>query len=334
MSWSGLHRPVAVLLSSTSGNTPTSKFFSFLGGNLSSVEAASAETKPRRRLPVWWWVGLVIILAVLGLTFVPGPMTTGFAGGESIHSPGLGDFFPEAIIWKGTQFEVNRLTLARFIAGGVICLIVAISALRLRRRPRGGQVLVEMLADFVRKNIGVEVLGNGRGRRYAVPLAVVFFGVLAMNLTGLIPGINIAASSVISVPLVFAVFSYLTFIVAGIRARGGWGFFREQLFPPGVPWLVYFLLTPIELLSTFVVRPVTLAIRLLSNMIAGHVLLAVTYFGTQTLLAAMSATSVLSVLTLAGSVVMTFFELFVAVLQAYVFTLLTAVYIKMSTEAH
>ena len=97
---------------------------------------------------------------------------------------------------------------------------------------------------------------------------------------------------------------------------------------------VYFLLTPIELLSTFIVRPATLAIRLLANMIAGHMLLAITYFGTQVLLIGVGAMVPISALTLAASVVMTLFELFVAVLQAYVFTVLTAVYIKMSVEAH
>ncbi len=82
------------------------------------------------------------------------------------------------------------------------------------------------------------------------------------------------------------------------------------------------------------VRPATLAIRLLSNMIAGHMLLAVTYFGTQAMTVAMGAMKPLAVLTFTGSVILTLFELFVAVLQAYVFTILTAVYIKMSVEAH
>lgn len=252
----------------------------------------------------------------------------------AVHQPGLADFFPEALVWEGTYFEINRLVLARFIAAAVIMILFGITAAGLRLRPGRGQMLMEMGSDFVRQNIGIELLGTRRGKRYAKVLGFTFFGVLAMNLTGIIPGVNIAASSVMSVPLVFAVVSYITFIVAGIKARGGAQFFKEQLFPPGIPWVVYLLLTPIELLSTFVVRPATLAIRLLANMIAGHMLLALTYFGTQTLLLAVLAWKPLAVLTFGAAIIVTLFEVFVAVLQAYVFTILTSVYIKMSVEAH
>lgn len=57
-------------------------------------------------------------------------------------------------------------------------------------------------------------------------------------------------------PLIFALFSYFGFIVAGIRAQGGWNFFKGQLFPPGIPWPIYFIMTPIEFLSTFILRPI------------------------------------------------------------------------------
>ncbi|MFT0762772.1 F0F1 ATP synthase subunit A [Actinomyces sp. F1_1611] len=290
--------------------------------------------KPKRRYPLWWWVGLVAIVVIIALTAIPGFWETGRAPGNSIHSPGMGDFFPETLIWDETAFEFNRLTLARLLVAVVLSAILVTVALRAKLVPGRGQATVEFLAEFVRKNIGIELLGHERGRKYAVALGTIFFGVLGMNLTGVIPGINIAASSVMSVPLVFAVFAYVTFIGAGIKARGGLRFFKEQLFPPGVPWPVYILITPIELFSTFVVRPATLAVRLLSNMIAGHMLLAITYFGTQSMVVAAGGMKPLAILTFSGSVVLTLFELFVAALQAYVFTILTAVYIKMSVEAH
>lgn len=302
-----------------------------------SIKTADAPEQPspkRRSLPRWWWIGLVVLAAVAILTFVPGVISPLQDPHAEVHRPGLLDFFPEAIIWEGTHFEINRLTLARFVAGGVLMLIFALVAMNLKLRPGRTQVVTEMLVDFVRNNIGIELLGTRRGKRYATILGFTFFGVLAMNLTGIIPGINIAASSVMSVPLVFAVVSYVTFVVAGIKARGGVQFFKEQLFPPGIPWPVYFLLTPIELLSTFIVRPATLAIRLLSNMISGHMLLALTYFGTQSLLLGVLALKPLAALTFAAAIVVTLFEIFVAVLQAYVFTILTSVYIKMSVESH
>lgn len=283
---------------------------------------------------MWWKVGLGITLLVIAVTAVPGFWETGRSPGKPIHEPGMEDLFPEALIWDGTYFEFNRLTLARIIAAVVVSAIIFIVAKNVRLVPTRGQSVVEMIAEFIRKSIGIELLGNRRGRQYATALGIIFFGVLAMNLTGIVPGINIAASSVMSVPLVFAAFAYVTFVVAGIKVRGGATFFKEQIFPPGVPWPVYFLLAPIELFSTFVVRPATLAIRLLSNMIAGHMLLAITYFGTQAMLVAVAPMKPLAVLTFAGAIAITFFELFVAVLQAYVFTILTAVYIKMSIESH
>lgn len=271
---------------------------------------------------------------VIGVTAIPGFWDTGRAPGLDIHSPGMADFFPESLVWEGTHFEFNRLTLARLLVGVVVALVIGLVAKNARLIPTRGQGVIELIAEFIRKNIGIELLGSAQGKKYATALAIIFFSVLGMNLTGILPGVNIAASSVMSVPLIFAAFAYVTFIGAGIKARGGWGFFREQLFPPGVPWPVYFLLTPIELFSVFVVRPATLAIRLLSNMVAGHMLLAITYFGTQAMTVATAGMKPLAILTFSGSIVLTLFELFVAVLQAYVFTILTAVYIKMSVEAH
>ncbi len=288
-----------------------------------------------KRTPAWWVSGLVLLVLVVLATVGPGLIDYFRDPTLDIHMPGMADFFPEAVIWEGTHFSVNRMVIARFLAAIVLAILFLVVGSKLKLRPGRGQVAMEMAADFLRDNIGTELLGTARGKRYSTILGFVFFGVLAMNLTGLLPGINIGASSVMSVPLVFAIFSYVAFVGAGIKTRGGLQFFKEQLFPPGVPWPIYFLLTPIELISTFVVRPATLAIRLLANMIAGHVLLALTYFGTQTLLlSVVPLIKPLSVLTFGAAIIMTLFEVFVSVLQAYVFTILTAVYIRMSVEAH
>ena len=89
-------------------------------------------------------------------------------------------------------------------------------------------------------------------------------------------------------PLVYALVAYVGFIYAGIKANGFGRFFKEQLFPPGVPKPIYILMTPIELLSTFVIRPVTLTIRLLANMISGHLLLLLCFVGTHYLYLSLS----------------------------------------------
>src|SRR5690625_6391364 len=134
-----------------------------------------------------------------------------------------------------------------------------------------------MVLDFVRVNIAEEVIGKKRARPYVPVLTFMFFAILVMYLTGIMTGLNIAGTSVIGVPLLLAIVSLFAFIIAGVKAQGGWGFTKNALFPPGVPWPLYFILTPIEILSTFILRPATLTIRLLANMVAGHLLL-VTFF--------------------------------------------------------
>jgi len=291
------------------------------------VPAVASTPAPTRPTPRWFRVLVAVLGVVVVATFWP-------AMNEHAHQPTLADFFPDAIFGAGTFFSFNRLTLVRVLVGVAVCLILGIGASRLRLVPTRGQQLLELLAQFVRKSICIDMLGEQLGRRYAPFIGLIFIGVLGMNLTGIIPGINIAASSVMAVPLVFAVLAYAGMIYSGIRAQGVGQYFRSQLFPPGVPAPIYLLITPIEFFSTFIVRPATLAIRLLANMISGHFLLAMTYFGTSAMLAAVGAMKGLAVLTGLAAIVVTLFELFIAVLQAYIFAVLTTVYIKMSVESH
>jgi F-type H+-transporting ATPase subunit a len=134
-----------------------------------------------------------------------------------------------------------------------------------------------------------------------------------------------------ALPAVMAVCSLLLFISVGISQQG-FRYFLNVLFPPGMPKLIYILLTPIELISTFIVRPVTLAIRLLANMIAGHLILSVFFVATGYMLTSANVSVVFGVGALVFSVALIAFELFVAGLQAYVFTILSAVYIAGAME--
>jgi ATP synthase F0 subcomplex A subunit len=86
---------------------------------------------------------------------------------EEPHQPGILDFFPDAIFGDGTFFSFNRVTLARVIVAVVLCVVLGIAASRAKLVPTRGQLLVEMLAEFVRRSIGIEMLGESRGRRFA-----------------------------------------------------------------------------------------------------------------------------------------------------------------------
>lgn len=223
----------------------------------------------------------------------------------------------------------------RIVSAVVLCGLFWAAARRATLVPGRGQNVAEMALDFVRVNIAEEVLGEKRARPHVVLLTTMFFAILAMNITGVIPLLNIASTSVVTVPLLLAGVAWIAFVAAGIKAHGVFGFVRSSLFPSGVPWPIYIILAPIELISTFILRPATLTVRLMANMLAGHLLLALFFSMTNFLFVeASGALKGIGVLTFGAAFAFTLFEIFVAVLQAYIFTLLTAVYISLSQEAH
>jgi F-type H+-transporting ATPase subunit a len=129
-----------------------------------------------------------------------------------------------------------------------------------------------------------------------------------------------------ALPAFMAIMVWFIFNVVGIKSQGLGAYFKSVLLPPGVPKTLLPLVALIEFISTLIVRPFSLAVRLFANMLAGHLLLVT--FGV--LSAALFTKSVLAVilpLPFAMLVLVTAFEILVAVLQAFIFTILTAVYI-------
>lgn len=201
--------------------------------------------------------------------------------------------------------------------------------------PGRGQSVLEFAFGFVRDNIVYGALGEKDGKRFLPLLVPMFFFIVGMNLTGIVPGLNIAGSSTAGLPIVLALVAYVAFMYAGIKKHPG-AFFKGSLFPPNVPWFLYLIVTPIEFLSTFILRPITLFIRLLMNMVAGHMLLVLCFSATQFFFFSTGAPfTFFGIGTLAFGFIFTLFEILVAVLQAYVFTYLTAVYIQLAlAEEH
>jgi F-type H+-transporting ATPase subunit a len=251
----------------------------------------------------------------------------------SFHGPSILEFFPEIVLFEGTGFDINRIMLIRFLAVLALVLVFWLGTRNLKVVPGKFQNLIEMALDFVRVNIAEDLLGKVDGKRFLPILTTMFFMVFTMNITGIIPFLNIAGTSVIGVPLVLAVISYITFIYAGIKKSPG-KFFKNSLFPAGVPWPVYIIVTPIEFISTFIIRPVTLT--LLMNMVVGHLLLVLFFAATQFFIVTLGGWFIaFGAVTFAFGFAFTLFEILVALLQAYVFTLLTAVYIQLAVaEEH
>jgi F-type H+-transporting ATPase subunit a len=242
-------------------------------------------------------------------------------------APGLELFQPPCLAqWDllGVHFCVDRGVLYMFLAAAIVCVLFAVAAVRGGLIPRGMRNLVESVVEFIRNQIALEVIGQG-GLPWVPFLTALFCFILVGNLFGVIPAIQFPVNGRIAIPAFLAVLVWVLFNVVGIRAQGP-AYFRNALFPPGVPKGMYVLLTPIELVSTFVLRPFTLAVRLLANMMAGHLILSIFFLGTAYLIAKPS-TIPFAVPAFALSVGLTAFEILVAVLQAYIFTILTAVYI-------
>lgn len=261
-----------------------------------------------------------------------GVMDTGNGG---FQAPTIDEFYPAAFLFAGTPFAINRLMLVRIIATALLLLVFWLGTRNMKVIPGRGQAVVEWMTDFVRINIVEETLGKEQGKRFLPLLTAMFFTVFAFNITGVIPGLNIASTSLIGLPLILGLLSWATFIYVGLKKFGPM-YFVHALFPAGVPKVLYILITPIELISTFIFRPLTLAIRLTMNMFVGHLLLVLCFAATSFFLFdAGGIWTAFGAGTLVFGFIFTLFEMLIICLQTYIFTLLTANYIQLAlAEEH
>lgn len=228
------------------------------------------------------------------------------------------------ILFDGTWYALNKTSLI-YLTAVVITSAIFLSAGRKKTSlvPVGVQHVAEAGVNFIEESVVMETIGP-EGKKYMPFLTTMFFFILFSNIFEVIPGIQFPANSRMAVPITLALVVWLIYNFVGIRSQGLFGYFKNSLFPPGVPKALYLIVTPIELVSTFVVRPFSLAIRLWANMVAGHLLLVTFAILTAAL---WDATYVGAVAPFAMLILMTGFEILVSVLQAFIFTILTAVYI-------
>ena len=234
----------------------------------------------------------------------------------------LFDFQP----FQDNPLGISWTVLSMFIAFSLATLFMLTAFRQQAVVPGKLQLMGEGIVGFVRKNIADEVIGHD-GVRYMPYLVTMFVLILFFNMMEVIPGIAFPATSKIAVPAFFAGVSYIVFNFEGLRANGPLKYFGGILFPPGVPKLAYILLTPIEFLSILVIRPVTLTLRLTFNMLAGHLILSLLAVLAATVSSPLGPKVLALPLVIAMGAVLTAFELFVGFLQAFIFTVLTALYI-------
>jgi F-type H+-transporting ATPase subunit a len=244
----------------------------------------------------------------------------------------------DLVIWpdwffEGTNFAVNKVTILSFLAMliPVLLFVVAGSGYRRSLVPRGVQNLVEGTVEVVEKRVILPTMG-AEGLSFLPLLLSMFLFIFVGNLFGIMPTVHFGANARMGNPVILAIISWLVFIGVGIKHHGP-KYFLDAVNPPGVPLALKFLVVPIEIISVFLVRPFSLAIRLFANSLAGHILLVIFAVLTAQMINP-GPSLIVAPLTFLGLVAFTGFELLVALLQAYVFTLLTAVYIAGAIHTH
>ncbi|EYT63341.1 ATP synthase F0F1 subunit A [Dietzia sp. UCD-THP] len=235
--------------------------------------------------------------------------------------------------FAGDAFVLDRLMIIRLLMTVVLLGFFVIAMRNPKLVPRGVQNFAEICLDFVRVHIAEEILGKEQGRRFLPVIATIFFAVFAMNLPTIIPGLNISPNARIGFPLMLAVLGYVTFIYAGSKRYGFAKFIKASVVIPGLPPALHILVVPIELVSTFILRPATLTIRLMANMLAGHLIIVLLFSATNFFFWQLNGWSLLAVGTSLLSVAFTLFKLLVLFLQAYIFALLVSVYIDLALHA-
>lgn len=257
-------------------------------------------------------------------------VTSGFLAAE-FEAPSTKDFvygcWGGGFSVFGFHFCLNFIT---FLILLTLILFILLFYFALRKPtivPGRFQALLELGIQFVREQIAIPMLGR-EADRFLPLLASFFFFILIANLFEVFPGFNFAPTSRVAIPLFLAIVSWVTYNGAGIARHGFLGYLRHTCIIPQAPgWLRYTLLMVIEFVSNILVRPITLTVRLTANFLAGHFLLAIFFLGTIFFLENGPKTWIFAGLSIPLSVLLVGFEIFVAVLQAFIFAILSASYI-------
>jgi F-type H+-transporting ATPase subunit a len=237
-----------------------------------------------------------------------------------LHPFELHNYIP--INLGGLDISINKAVIMMWVVVALVAMLMVMAGSARRLVPGKLQNLAEMLVDFIR-GIILDTMGPG-GMKFFPLVATLFLFILFCNLLGLVPGAYTVTSQII-VTAVFATVVYGLSLAMGFVLHGGK--FLGILVPPGTPAWLLPLMVPIELISQLA-RPISLAVRLFANMTAGHVILGV-LFGL-----AVSGGLLIGWLPFAFTIAMNGLEVGIAFIQAYIFTVLTCVYLGDAFHLH
>ena len=237
-----------------------------------------------------------------------------------LHSFELHTIVP--ITLGGLDVSINKAVLIMWVVVGLVAVLMVLAGSARELVPGKLQSLAEILVDFIR-GIILDTMGEG-GMKFFPLIATLFLFILFCNLIGLIPG-SYTVTSQIVVTAVFATVVYGLSLIMGFVLHGAK--FLGILVPPGTPGWLLPLMVPIELISQLA-RPISLAVRLFANMTAGHVILGVLFGLT------ISGGVLIGWLPFAFTIAMNGLEVGIAFIQAYIFTILTCVYLGDAFHLH
>ncbi len=258
------------------------------------------------------------------------------AGGEGgFETPGVKDFW-WPLIGGDSAFTLTRPGLVLLLSVGLLAWFYVGATRKLTVVPSKNQFLVEGSYNFVRNTIGRDIIGSKDFLQFVPLLLTLFTLILVNNLFGIVPFVQFPTMSRVGIPIVLTLIVYVVYHTVAIRRKHGVLPYLKSLIPPGLPGWLRPILFVLEFLTYFVIRPLTLALRLFGNMLAGHLMLLVFIIGGEYLL--LHGDNLFlrfsGVLSFGFSIAMTFFELLIEFLQAFIFTLLAALYISDAVSEH
>ncbi|MGO4237473.1 F0F1 ATP synthase subunit A [Pseudarthrobacter sp. YAF2] len=250
--------------------------------------------------------------------------------------PGINEMHLPAILPWGAAEGFSKQMLLVLLSVVFIAVFFVLAARKQQLVPGKLQFAGEAAYGFVRNGIAKDIIGGRDFMKYVPLLFSLFFFILVNNIYGAIPVFQLPTFSHVGGAYVLAGLVYITWISIGVK-KNGLRYFKLATVPSGVPWYILPIVIPIEIISNFAVRPVTHSLRLFATMLAGHLIVMIAGSGIEYLI--MQENFLLkgtSVLVLAGAIAMYMLEALIMVLQAYVFTLLTAIYIEgaLHADAH
>ncbi len=226
-------------------------------------------------------------------------------------------------IFLGGAFGVNKVVLLMWLSVIIVFALFAVARSKQEMVPTGAANMAESAIEFIEDQIVMQTIGTD-GLRFTPFLLTLFTFIFTCNIWEIIPGVQMPVTARIALPMFMALLVYVIYNGVGFIKTGPITYLKSIMFIPGVPWPMYILLTPIELITRFITQPLSMAVRLFANMLAGHLLLVSFAVITQALV---TTTIIGGALPLALLVFLMGFEVLVSFLQAYIFTILAAVYI-------